>query len=56
MLAYLVDREGAECRKNEIIASLFEDDISNEYYKRLRKDLLDYLIISFKGLFQIFLR
>lgn len=43
MLAYLVDREGAECRKNEIIASLFEDDISNEYYKRLRKDLLDTL-------------
>ena len=41
LLAYLVDRKGAECRKNEIIAALFEDDFNTEYYKKLRKDLID---------------
>ena len=41
LLAYLVDREGTECRRNETIAALFEDDFSVEYYKKLRKDLLD---------------
>ena len=41
LLAYLVDRKGAECRKNEIIATLFEDDFNIEYYKKLRKDLIE---------------
>lgn len=41
LLAYIVDRKGAECRKNEIIAALFEDDFNIEYYKKLRKDLID---------------
>lgn len=41
LLAYLVDRKGAECRKNEIIAALFEDDFNIEYYKKLRKDLIE---------------
>ena len=41
LLAYLVDRKGAECRRNEIIATLFEDDFNIEYYKKLRKDLID---------------
>ena len=41
LLAYLVDRNGAECRKNEIIAALFEDNFNTEYYKKLRKDLID---------------
>ena len=41
LLAYLVDRRGTECRKNEIIAALFEDDFNTEYYKKLRKDLID---------------
>lgn len=40
LLAYLVDRDGAECRKNEIIAALFEDDFNVEYYKKIRKDLI----------------
>lgn len=41
LLAYLVDRKGAECRKNEIIATLFGDDFNIEYYKKLRKDLIE---------------
>lgn len=40
LLAYLVDRNGAECRAQEIIAALFEDDNNREYYKKLRHDLL----------------
>lgn len=40
LLAYLVDRNGAECRAHEIIAALFEDDNNREYYKKLRHDLL----------------
>lgn len=40
LLAYLVDRNGAECRAPEIIAVLFEDDNNREYYKKLRHDLL----------------
>lgn len=43
LLAYLVDRQGSECRKNEIISALFEDDLNVEYYKKLRKDLIDTL-------------
>lgn len=41
LLAYLVDRAGAECRKNEIMSILFEDQLRGEYYKKLRKDLID---------------
>lgn len=41
LLAYLVDRNGCECRKNEIIGVLFEEENNVEYYKKLRKDLLD---------------
>lgn len=41
LLAYLVDRQGAECRRNEIISVLFEDTTNTEYYKKLRKNLLD---------------
>lgn len=41
LLAYLVDRAGAECRKNEIMSILFEDELREEYYKKLRKDLID---------------
>ena len=46
LLAYLVDREGAECRRNEIIAALFEDELNIEYCKKLRRDLID----TFAGL------
>lgn len=41
LLAYLVDRKGTECRRGEIIAALFEDDLNIEYYKKLRNDLID---------------
>lgn len=40
LLAYLVDRNGVECKKNEIISILFEDELNVEYYKKLRKDLI----------------
>lgn len=45
LLAYLVDRKGTECRKNEIIAALFEDDFNIEYYKKLRKDLIETFVL-----------
>lgn len=59
LLAYLVDRDGTECRKNEIIAALFEDDLNVEYYKKLRQDLIrtfselgieDVIMVSYGGL------
>ena len=40
LLAYLVDRNGAECRAAEISAVLFEDDPNNYYYHKLRGDLI----------------
>ena len=40
LLAYLVDRDGAECRAAEISAVLFEDDPNNYYYHKLRGDLV----------------
>lgn len=40
LLAYLVDRDGAECRVNEIIAVIFEDVHNLEYYNKLRRDLI----------------
>ena len=40
LLAYLVDRDGAECRAAEISAVLFEDDLNNYYYHKLRGDLV----------------
>ena len=44
MLAYLVDRKGALCTNNEIMAILFEDDTGHEaYFRSLRKDLTDIL-------------
>ena len=42
LLAYLVDRKGALCTVNELMAVLFEDDEGHEtYFKSIRKDLLD---------------
>lgn len=40
LLAYLVDRNGAECRATEICAVLFEDNQNNDYYQKLRGDLI----------------
>ena len=39
MLAYLVDRKGAMCSTEEIIAVLFENDDHKAYYQRIRSDL-----------------
>ena len=40
-LAYLVDRRGAMCSKDEIIAVIFEDDSDHKaYYHRIRSDML----------------
>ncbi|MGN1415257.1 MAG: response regulator [Oscillospiraceae bacterium] len=47
LLAYLVDRNGAMCRNNEIIAVLWENECEENsrqsYFKRIRKDMLDRL-------------
>ncbi|MCQ2515131.1 MAG: response regulator [Ruminococcus sp.] len=40
LLAYLVDRNGAECRTAEIISELFEDVYNIEYYNKIRRDLI----------------
>ncbi|MCQ2432640.1 MAG: response regulator [Clostridia bacterium] len=40
LLAYLVDRNGADCTTLELIAVLFEDEVNREYFKKLRADLL----------------
>ena len=40
LLAYLVDRNGAECRAGECDAVLFEEDSNNYYYHKLRGDLI----------------
>ena len=41
MLAYIVDRKGAMCSTDEIIAVIFEDDSDHKaYYQRIRSDLL----------------
>ena len=40
LLAYLVDRNGAECRATEICAVLFEDKLNTYYYHKLRGDLI----------------
>lgn len=41
MVAYLVDREGALCSNNEIMAQLWQDDRHASYLRRLKKDLMD---------------
>ena len=58
MLAYLVDRKGAMCSADEIIAILFDDDDHKSYYQRIRSDLrstfasigCESLILQQKGL------
>ncbi|MBQ0017728.1 MAG: response regulator [Clostridiales bacterium] len=41
LVAYLIDRKGAEVSKNEVSAILFEDDEHDAYLSKLRKDLID---------------
>ncbi len=47
LLAYLIDRKGAQCRNNEIISVLFEDDGDENshisYLKNIRTDLVNVL-------------
>lgn len=40
MLAYLVDRNGAQCSSSEIISVLFENANNMDYYQKLRSDLI----------------
>lgn len=40
LFAYLVDRNGAECTAQELIAVLFEDEQKRSYYNQLRGDLI----------------
>lgn len=41
MFAYLIDRHGAMCTNNEIIAVLWEDEYKGSYYRNIRVDLLN---------------
>lgn len=43
LLAYLVHRKGARCTSKEVIATLWEEDGHDSYYRMLKKDLLDVL-------------
>jgi two-component SAPR family response regulator len=43
LLAYLVHRKGARCTPNEVIATLWEEDGHDSYYRMLKKDLQDVL-------------
>ncbi len=43
LLAYLVHRKGARCTSKEVIASLWEEDGHDSYYRMLKKDLQDVL-------------
>ncbi len=47
MLAYLIDRRGALCSNHEIMAVIFEKDISESYFRRIRLDLLNALSEEF---------
>ena len=51
LLAYLVDRNGADCTTREIMATIFEDEDKTSYYDNLRVDLL--MTLKLKGLSQI---
>ena len=45
VLAYLIDRNGANCSNSEVIINLWEDDEDhNSYYRSLLKDINDTLI------------
>ncbi len=41
LLAYLVHRKGARCTSNEVIATLWEEEGHDSYYRMLKKDLQD---------------
>lgn len=41
LLAYLIHKKGARCSSKEIIATLWEEDGHDSYYRMLKKDLQD---------------
>ena len=41
LLAYLIHKKGARCTSKEIIATLWEEDGHDSYYRMLKKDLQD---------------
>lgn len=46
VLAYLIDRQGAMCTSNDLMAVLWEDDDFNshrEYFKKIRQDIMTVL-------------
>ena len=43
LLAYLVHRKGTRCTTKEVIATLWEEDGHDSYYRMLKKDLQDAL-------------
>ena len=43
LLAYLVYKNGASCSKGELQAALWEDEVRDAYYRRIKKDLVDTL-------------
>ncbi|MBQ0099409.1 MAG: response regulator [Firmicutes bacterium] len=51
LLAYLVDRNGADCSTREIMATIFEDEDKTSYYDNLRVDLL--MTLKLKGLSKV---
>lgn len=40
LFAYLVDRQGALCSNNEIMAVLWEDEAKESYFRSIRADLM----------------
>ena len=43
LFAYLINRQGALCTNQELIAILWEDQIKNSYFKNVRADMLNVL-------------
>lgn len=43
MIAYLIDRKGALCTNNEIMAVLWENEVKESYFQNVRRDLLQSL-------------
>lgn len=43
LLAYLVDRRGAVCTSKELMAALWDGEVSESNFRNIRKDLLDTL-------------
>ena len=64
LIAYLIDRQGAMCSRNDLMAVLWEDDDTSdhsEYFKKIRKDVTTvlnsigygHILISWRGMIGI---